>query len=156
MYYEDIKTKLLQNFCPEYEEVCSEVESYRPELEFIFNNCEYSQLPYELNSLDEWIDSELSCYFLYDVIIRMIQQDSEELVERYMDDITEMTYDWFPFHSKCNGTIVVNLKDIRSAFENMLEEREESDKVKWDSDLSDVDIIMGMNDEYSLKFLLDD
>lgn len=153
MYYEDIKTKLLQNFCPEYEDICSEADSYQLELKFIFNNCEYSELPEDLNSLGEWIDTELSCYFLYDAIMRMVHQDSEELVERYMDEITVMTDDWSPFHSKCDGNIVVNLEAIRSAFEDILEE---SDKVKWDSDISDVDVIMEMNAEYSLKFLLDD
>lgn len=153
MYYEDIKTKLLQNFCPEYEDICSEADSYQLELKFIFNNCEYSELPEDLNSLGEWIDTELSCYFLYDAIMRMVHQDSEELVERYIDEISEMTDDWSPFHSKCDGNIVVNLEAIRSAFEDMLEE---SDKVKWDSDLSDTDVIIGMNAEYSLKFLLDD
>lgn len=159
MYYEneDVKTKLLQNFCPEYEEICSEADSYRLELEFIFSTCDHGELPEELSHLGEWIDTELSRYFLYDAIMRMVQQDSEELVERYMDEITEMTYDgWSPFHSKCDGTVVVNLEAIRSSFEDMLEEREETDKVKWDSDLSDVDVIMGMNAEYSLKFLLDD
>lgn len=159
MYYEneDIKTRLLQNFCPEYENICSEVDSYRLELEFIFSNCEYSELPENLDSLGKWIDTELSCYFLYDAIMRMVHQDSEELVERYIDEISEMTYDdWSPFHSKYDGTVIVSLKDIRTAFEQMLEEREETDKVKWDSDLSDTDVIMGMNTEYSLKFLLDD
>ena len=159
MYYEneDIKTRLLQNFWSEYESICSEIDSYQLELEFIFSNCEYGELPKEIDELGEWIDTELSCYFLYDAIMRMVQYDSEKLVERYMDEITEMTYDgWSPFHSKCNGTVVVNLEDIRSAFENMLEEHEETDKVKWNSDLSDVDIIMGINTEYSLKFLLND
>lgn len=159
MYYEneDIKTRLLQNFCLEYENICSEIDSYRLELEFIFSNCDYSELPEEINKLGGWIDTELSCYFLYDTIMRMIQQDSEELVEQYIGEIIEMTYDgWSPFHSKYNGTIIVNLKDIRSAFENMLEEREESSKVKWNTDFSDIDIIMEMNDEYFLKFLLND